>query len=134
MTSLTSGRCNNYILFDWTFIYLFLFLIFSVDFFHHCHFICTSRSLFLQARSDCVVQCANILEPILRVRRDLLLSNGIKEAAANRDRDVKPAICQLLLQSSRLARQESHLQVENVETITNVDTRFFISGCVVIPD
>ena len=66
----------------------------------------------LQARSDCVVQCANILEPILRVRRDLLLSNGIKEAVANRNRDVKPAICQLLLQSSRLARQESHLQVE----------------------
>ncbi|PAV60844.1 hypothetical protein WR25_02264 [Diploscapter pachys] len=64
-----------------------------------------------EARSDCVVQCANVLEPILRVRRDLLLSNGIKEAAANRNRDVKPAICQLLLQSSRLARQESHLQV-----------------------
>uniref|UniRef100_A0A1I7XRW4 FAT domain-containing protein n=1 Tax=Heterorhabditis bacteriophora TaxID=37862 RepID=A0A1I7XRW4_HETBA len=56
-----------------------------------------------QARSDSAEQCASILEPILRVRRELL-------RATSRS-GINNAVSQLLIQSCRLARQAGHLQI-----------------------
>ncbi|CAJ0950979.1 unnamed protein product, partial [Mesorhabditis belari] len=54
-----------------------------------------------QKRSEMVIQDTSFLEPILRVRRELLAD--VKSYAPQRS--------QLLLQSSRLARQAGHLQI-----------------------
>ncbi|KAE9421144.1 hypothetical protein Angca_008082, partial [Angiostrongylus cantonensis] len=62
-----------------------------------------------QARSESVVQCSNILEPILRVRRELLRAAGDVGSVARPDLDN--ALMQLLVQSCRLARQSGHLQI-----------------------
>ncbi|KAK6741314.1 hypothetical protein RB195_009269 [Necator americanus] len=62
-----------------------------------------------QARSECVVQCSNILEPILLVRRELLRASA--DAGAVNRHDVDNALTQLLVQSCRLARQSGHLQI-----------------------
>uniref|UniRef100_A0A158P778 FAT domain-containing protein n=1 Tax=Angiostrongylus cantonensis TaxID=6313 RepID=A0A158P778_ANGCA len=61
------------------------------------------------ARSESVVQCSNILEPILRVRRELLRAAGDVGSVARPDLDN--ALMQLLVQSCRLARQSGHLQI-----------------------
>ncbi|EYB81603.1 hypothetical protein Y032_0378g287 [Ancylostoma ceylanicum] len=62
-----------------------------------------------QSRSESVVQCSNILEPILLVRRELLRASA--DAGAVDRRDVDNALTQLLVQSCRLARQSGHLQI-----------------------
>ncbi|RCN39391.1 hypothetical protein ANCCAN_14669 [Ancylostoma caninum] len=87
-----------------------------------------------QSRSETVVQCSNILEPILLVRRELLRASA--DAGAVDRRDVDNALTQLLVQrinneeidisqipmlrnynnfnyleSCRLARQSGHLQI-----------------------
>ncbi|VDM80315.1 unnamed protein product [Strongylus vulgaris] len=62
-----------------------------------------------QSRSECVVQCSNIMEPILLVRRELLRASA--EAGTVNRRDVDNALTQLLIQSCRLARQSGHLQI-----------------------
>ncbi|KAK5978220.1 FAT domain-containing protein [Trichostrongylus colubriformis] len=62
-----------------------------------------------QARSECVMQCSNILEPILLVRRELLRATA--DVGAVDRRDVDNAVTQLLVQSCRLARQSGHVQI-----------------------
>ncbi|VDK68004.1 unnamed protein product [Onchocerca ochengi] len=56
-----------------------------------------------QKRAAKAIQCASVLEPILNVRRSLL---GLL------DNDIgRGSICDLFLQSCRLARHDGHLQV-----------------------
>ncbi|WKX98908.1 hypothetical protein Q1695_014076 [Nippostrongylus brasiliensis] len=62
-----------------------------------------------QARSDCVMQCCTVLEPILLVRRELLRA-AADTGSVNRT-DVDNALTQLLVQSCRLARQSGHVQI-----------------------
>ncbi|VDL73923.1 unnamed protein product [Nippostrongylus brasiliensis] len=63
----------------------------------------------VQARSDCVMQCCTVLEPILLVRRELLRA-AAETGSVNRT-DVDNALTQLLVQSCRLARQSGHVQI-----------------------
>ncbi|ETN75065.1 hypothetical protein NECAME_12523 [Necator americanus] len=51
------------------------------------------------ARSECVVQCSNILEPILLVRRELLRASA--DAGAVNRHDVDNALTQLLVQGNQ---------------------------------
>ncbi|KAF8356999.1 atl-1 [Pristionchus pacificus] len=57
-------------------------------------------------RSESVAQCASSIEPMLRVRRELL-----RAAGGDIGESTKDGVCGLLLQSCRLARQAGHLQI-----------------------
>ncbi|GMT19722.1 hypothetical protein PFISCL1PPCAC_11019, partial [Pristionchus fissidentatus] len=59
-----------------------------------------------EERSEPVSQCASTIEPMLRVRRELL-----RVAGGDRTETTKDGVCGLLLQSCRLARQAGHLQI-----------------------
>ncbi|VDN03079.1 unnamed protein product [Thelazia callipaeda] len=58
---------------------------------------------FWEKRTAKAIQCANVLEPILNARRSLL---SLLEGDIGRN-----SICNLFLQSCRLARHDGHLQV-----------------------
>ncbi|CAI4231185.1 unnamed protein product [Auanema sp. JU1783] len=56
-----------------------------------------------KSRSESTMQCTSTLEPILQVRREILESS--------RGEEYKKEVAQLLIESSRLARQAGHLQI-----------------------